>query len=154
MTTYERFCISYDFMAVVEPFFFFFFFFLFFFFFVFLFFVVFFFTENIILSRTAWWRQLPVTKCYIMCSIFYDTMLSIEWYRRHLINLLLALLFYPRFRFIPKENGVHFVDVKLNDHHVPDSPFAVMVGSTAADPAMVHAHGAGLEVGTCSTYFL
>ena len=56
------------------------------------------------------------------------------------------------FRFIPKENGVHFVDVKLNDHHVPDSPFAVMVGSTAADPAMVHAHGPGLENGQCSKY--
>lgn len=54
-------------------------------------------------------------------------------------------------RFIPKENGVHFVDVKLNDHHVPDSPFAVMVGSTAADPAMVHAHGAGLETGVATS---
>ncbi|XP_052265611.1 filamin-A-like isoform X1 [Dreissena polymorpha] len=50
-------------------------------------------------------------------------------------------------RFIPKENGVHYVDVKLNDMHVPDSPFAVMVGSVAADPAMVHAHGDGLETG-------
>lgn len=53
-------------------------------------------------------------------------------------------------RFIPKENGVHYVDVKLNDAHVPDSPFAVMVGSVAADPAMVHAHGDGLESGKCS----
>ena len=49
---------------------------------------------------------------------------------------------------------MHFVDVKLNDHHVPDSPFAVMVGSTAADPAMVHAHGPGLEHGSCSMYTL
>lgn len=52
-------------------------------------------------------------------------------------------------RFIPKENGVHYVDVKLNDHHIPDSPFALMVGSTAADPAMLHAHGDGLENGKC-----
>ncbi|XP_069125189.1 filamin-A-like isoform X3 [Argopecten irradians] len=52
-------------------------------------------------------------------------------------------------RFIPKENGVHYVDVKLNDHHIPDSPFALMVGSTAADPAMLHAHGEGLEHGKC-----
>ncbi|XP_053387060.1 filamin-A-like isoform X2 [Mercenaria mercenaria] len=53
-------------------------------------------------------------------------------------------------RFVPKENGVHYIDVKLNDTHVPDSPFAVMVGSVAADPAMVHAHGDGLENGKCN----
>lgn len=50
-------------------------------------------------------------------------------------------------RYIPKENGVHYIDIKLDDHHIPDSPFAVMVGSTAADPAMVHAFGEGLEIG-------
>lgn len=53
-------------------------------------------------------------------------------------------------RFVPKENGVHYIDVKLNDAHVPDSPFAVMVGSVAADPAMVHAYGDGLENGKCN----
>lgn len=52
-------------------------------------------------------------------------------------------------RFIPKENGVHYLDIKLNDHHIPDSPFAIMVGSMAADPAMVLAHGDGLERGSC-----
>ncbi|XP_012936132.1 filamin-A [Aplysia californica] len=52
-------------------------------------------------------------------------------------------------RFIPKENGVHYVDVKLNDAHIPDSPFAIMVGSTASDPAMVTASGDGLEHGKC-----
>ncbi|XP_067672401.1 filamin-A-like isoform X3 [Haliotis asinina] len=52
-------------------------------------------------------------------------------------------------RFIPRENGVHYVDVKLNDAHIPDSPFAVMVGSTAADPAMVTGSGDGLEVCKC-----
>lgn len=51
-------------------------------------------------------------------------------------------------RFIPKENGVHYLDIKLNDHHIPDSPFAIMVGSMAADPAMVLAHGDGLERGS------
>lgn len=56
-------------------------------------------------------------------------------------------------RFIPKENGVHYLDIKLNDHHIPDSPFAVMVGSMAADPAMVLAHGDGLESGSCGTCF-
>ncbi|XP_063444322.1 filamin-A-like isoform X4 [Mytilus trossulus] len=50
-------------------------------------------------------------------------------------------------RYIPKENGVHYIDIKLDDHHIPDSPFAVMVGSAAADPAMVCANGEGLEHG-------
>lgn len=53
-------------------------------------------------------------------------------------------------RFIPKENGVHYVDVKLNDAHIPDSPFPIMVGSLAADPALVTASGDGLERGKCS----
>jgi filamin len=57
-------------------------------------------------------------------------------------------------RFIPKENGVHYCDVRLNEAHIPDSPFAVMVGSTAADPAMVHAHGEGLENGRCGTIWI
>lgn len=52
-------------------------------------------------------------------------------------------------RFIPKENGVHYVDVKLNDAHIPDSPFPVMVGSLASDPAMVTASGESLEHGKC-----
>uniref|UniRef100_A0A0B7AYU4 Uncharacterized protein n=1 Tax=Arion vulgaris TaxID=1028688 RepID=A0A0B7AYU4_9EUPU len=52
-------------------------------------------------------------------------------------------------RFIPKENGVHYIDVKLNDAHIPDSPFPVMVGSIASDPAMVTASGDGLEHGKC-----
>ncbi|XP_055876740.1 filamin-A-like isoform X2 [Biomphalaria glabrata] len=52
-------------------------------------------------------------------------------------------------RFIPKENGVHYVDVKLNDAHIPDSPIPIMVGSTASDPAMVTASGDGLEHGKC-----
>uniref|UniRef100_A0A0B7A146 Filamin n=1 Tax=Arion vulgaris TaxID=1028688 RepID=A0A0B7A146_9EUPU len=50
-------------------------------------------------------------------------------------------------RFIPKENGVHYIDVRLNDAHIPDSPFPVMVGSLANDPAMVTASGEGLERG-------
>ncbi|XP_076459972.1 filamin-A-like isoform X2 [Babylonia areolata] len=52
-------------------------------------------------------------------------------------------------RFIPKENGVHYVDVKLNDAHIPDSPFAMMVGSSHADPAMVSASGEALEHAKC-----
>lgn len=52
-------------------------------------------------------------------------------------------------RYIPKENGVHYVDVKLNDAHIPESPFALMVGSSAADPAMVSASGEALEHAKC-----
>ncbi|KAL8592277.1 hypothetical protein ACOMHN_036911 [Nucella lapillus] len=52
-------------------------------------------------------------------------------------------------RFIPKENGVHYVDVKLNDAHIPDSPFPMMVGSFHADPAMVAASGESLEHAKC-----
>ncbi|XP_076455178.1 filamin-A-like isoform X2 [Babylonia areolata] len=52
-------------------------------------------------------------------------------------------------RFIPKENGVHYVDVKLNDAHIPDSPFAMMVGAMHADPAMVSASGEALEHAKC-----
>ena len=52
-------------------------------------------------------------------------------------------------RYIPKENGVHYVDVKLNDAHIPDSPFALMVGACAADPAMVSASGETLEHAKC-----
>ncbi|KAL8614771.1 hypothetical protein ACOMHN_017752 [Nucella lapillus] len=52
-------------------------------------------------------------------------------------------------RFIPKENGVHYVDVKLNDAHIPDSPFAMMVGAMLADPAMVSASGEALEHAKC-----
>lgn len=50
-------------------------------------------------------------------------------------------------RVIPRENGIYYVDIRLNEAHIPDSPFAMMVGSVAADPAMVHASGDGLEFG-------
>ncbi|XP_041363463.1 filamin-A-like isoform X1 [Gigantopelta aegis] len=53
-------------------------------------------------------------------------------------------------RFIPKENGVHYLDIRLDDAHIPDSPFAIMVGSMAADAAMVTADGEGLDHGKCA----
>uniref|UniRef100_A0A3Q2QDY1 Filamin C n=1 Tax=Fundulus heteroclitus TaxID=8078 RepID=A0A3Q2QDY1_FUNHE len=53
-------------------------------------------------------------------------------------------------RFIPRENGVHSIDVKFNGCHIPGSPFNVRVGDPGliADPGMVTAHGAGLLGGT------
>uniref|UniRef100_A0A8C5WJ73 Filamin B n=1 Tax=Leptobrachium leishanense TaxID=445787 RepID=A0A8C5WJ73_9ANUR len=53
-------------------------------------------------------------------------------------------------RFIPRENGIHSIDVKFNGSHIPGSPFKVRVGELGqeGDPALVTAHGAGLERGT------
>uniref|UniRef100_H3C9U0 Filamin C n=1 Tax=Tetraodon nigroviridis TaxID=99883 RepID=H3C9U0_TETNG len=52
-------------------------------------------------------------------------------------------------RFIPRENGVHSIDVKFNGCHIPGSPFNVRVGDPGliGDPGMVTAHGAGLQGG-------
>ncbi|XP_072277321.1 filamin-B [Pyxicephalus adspersus] len=52
-------------------------------------------------------------------------------------------------RFIPRENGIHTIDVKFNGSHVPGSPFKVRVGEPGqeGDPALVTAYGAGLERG-------
>lgn len=53
-------------------------------------------------------------------------------------------------RFIPRENGVHTIDVKFNGSHIPGSPFQVRVGEPgqAGEPGLVSAYGAGLERGT------
>lgn len=51
-------------------------------------------------------------------------------------------------RFTPKENGVFYVDVKLNEAHVPGSPLPFLVGKQALDPALVVANGPGLEKAT------
>ncbi|XP_067292165.1 filamin-C isoform X1 [Pseudorasbora parva] len=52
-------------------------------------------------------------------------------------------------RFIPRENGVHSIDVKFNGSHIPGSPFRVRVGEaeSVGDPGMVSAFGPGLEGG-------
>ncbi|XP_034726061.1 filamin-B [Etheostoma cragini] len=53
-------------------------------------------------------------------------------------------------RFIPRENGVHTIDVKFNGSHIPGSPFQVRVGEPGqtGEPGLVSAYGAGLERGT------
>uniref|UniRef100_A0A3B3T694 Filamin C n=1 Tax=Paramormyrops kingsleyae TaxID=1676925 RepID=A0A3B3T694_9TELE len=53
-------------------------------------------------------------------------------------------------RFIPRENGIHSIDVKFNSSHIPGSPFKIRVGEPgqAGDPGMVSAFGPGLEGGT------
>ncbi|XP_015833310.1 filamin-A isoform X1 [Tribolium castaneum] len=47
-------------------------------------------------------------------------------------------------RFMPRENGIHKIHAKFNGVHIPGSPFSVKVGKDTADPAAVHAAGAGL----------
>ncbi|XP_076600524.1 filamin B a isoform X2 [Chaetodon auriga] len=56
-------------------------------------------------------------------------------------------------RFIPRENGVHSIDVKFNGSHIPGSPFQVRVGEPGqtGEPSLVSAYGAGLERGTTGT---
>uniref|UniRef100_A0A3Q4HHD8 Filamin B n=1 Tax=Neolamprologus brichardi TaxID=32507 RepID=A0A3Q4HHD8_NEOBR len=56
-------------------------------------------------------------------------------------------------RFIPRENGVHTIDVKFNGCHIPGSPFQVRVGEPGqtGEPGLVSAYGSGLERGTTGT---
>lgn len=74
------------------------------------------------------------------------------------IKLLYIYIFLDKsaIRFIPRENGVHSIDVKFNGCHIPGSPFNVRVGDPGliADPGMVTAHGAGLLGGTTGTYHM
>eukprot|EP00061_Rhincodon_typus_P008239 g30680.t1 len=51
--------------------------------------------------------------------------------------------------FIPRENGVHSIDVKFNSSHIPGSPFRIRVGEPGqtGDPGLVSAYGPGLEGG-------
>lgn len=53
-------------------------------------------------------------------------------------------------RFIPRENGLHMIHVRLNGVHIPGSPFRVLVGQQDADPSMVKAYGDGLTHGQTS----
>ena len=59
----------------------------------------------------------------------------------------LTLYFVARHavRFIPRENGVHFVHVTLDRHHIRGSPFKVIVGEQEPDPGVVTASGKGLK---------
>lgn len=57
-------------------------------------------------------------------------------------------------RFIPRENGIHWVHVRFNGRDIPDSPFRVVVGHANADPGRVFASGSGLYQGeTGMSYF-
>lgn len=47
-------------------------------------------------------------------------------------------------RFLPHDNGIHYIHVKFNGVHIPGSPFPLRVGKDDADPASVLAIGNGL----------
>ena len=50
-------------------------------------------------------------------------------------------------RFVPRENGVHWVHVRNNSLPIPGSPFRCIVGSRDCDVSLVTAHGRGLSAG-------
>jgi len=51
-------------------------------------------------------------------------------------------------RFIPRENGVHWVHVRQNSVPIPASPFRCIVGSSRdGDVSLVMARGRGLTTG-------
>merc|ERR1712038_723769 len=54
-------------------------------------------------------------------------------------------------RFIPHENGIYYVHVKLNEAQIPGSPFPMLIGQTNSDPALVLANGEGLIKGVSGT---
>jgi filamin len=50
-------------------------------------------------------------------------------------------------RFVPHENGVHWVHVRFNGTDIPESPIRVCIGTVNADPGRVFASGEGLHSG-------
>ncbi len=51
-------------------------------------------------------------------------------------------------RFIPKEAGVHYVQITMDGTHMPDSPFRLRVGGKEeTDPTAVTASGLGIKSG-------
>lgn len=75
---------------------------------------------------------------------------------RSLTSLLVLSSDKNAIRFIPRENGIHSIDVKFNGCHIPGSPFNVRVGDPGliGDPGMVTAHGPGLQGGTTGIFLL
>jgi len=51
-------------------------------------------------------------------------------------------------RFIPREDGVHWVHVRHNSLPIPGSPFRCVVGSLECDVSLVTAGGRGLTAAT------
>ena len=60
---------------------------------------------------------------------------------------LTIILGHYAIRFIPRENGVHYIHLTLNGYHIRNSPFRVIVGTADPDPGLVLARGEGLVSG-------
>jgi len=54
-------------------------------------------------------------------------------------------------RCVPKDNGVYYIHVKLDESHISGSPFPLLVGKLGADPALVMSSGDGLTRGVAGT---
>lgn len=69
----------------------------------------------------------------------------------------LNIIFFPldnwALRFVPRENGIHLVHIRLDGIHIPESPLPVRIGADDADPAAVQAYGPGLKESTTGRYF-
>ncbi|KAK2704441.1 hypothetical protein QYM36_016740, partial [Artemia franciscana] len=48
-------------------------------------------------------------------------------------------------RFLPHENGIHYIHVKFNGIHIPGSPFKLKVGEEDCDPAAIKVKGDGIS---------
>jgi filamin len=50
-------------------------------------------------------------------------------------------------RFVPRENGLHLVHLRVNNKPLRESPYRVIVGTQVGDASLVHASGDGLLSG-------
>ncbi|XP_054165990.1 filamin-A-like [Oppia nitens] len=48
-------------------------------------------------------------------------------------------------RFMPKENGIHRINVRFNGVHIPESPFSLRIGKDDAAPEAVSVYGNGIK---------
>ncbi len=79
------------------------------------------------------------TSCFIYCDLCSSM--------RHLLH---GVSDKYAVRFIPRENGLHYIHVRLSGNPIPGSPFPVMVGAQDAEPSQVRAYGEGLTHGRTS----
>ncbi len=56
-------------------------------------------------------------------------------------------LFRLQVRFVPKEEGVHYLHARFNGVHIPGSPYKIIVGNVHGnDPSTVEVFGKGVQV--------
>lgn len=122
---------------------------------------------RVALSSTVtlhWVKFLRISWTRVKCSyrLFISLILTSLQFQKLISNLFLLLRRFVTgwffcaahfaVRFIPRENGVHYVHVKLDNSHIRGSPFRVIVGDTVPDPGLVTAKGEGLVKAETGTY--